>query len=396
MIYVIGLHHLEDLGPRLRELISRAEVLAGGKRHLALLASHPAEKILLSPLEKALGEIRKKKEARVVILTSGDPLFFGLGRRLLEEFPPEDLVFYPAPTAMQLAFARLRLSWEDARFISFHGRSPQNVHLEIAPYQKVAFFTDPQNTPSRIASYLLEKGISGKAFVCENLGLAEERIVGLPLEEVRGKRFSALNLMVLLKEAQPRRLLFGLPEEHYQHERGLITKAEVRAVVISALAPFPEATVWDLGAGSGAVGLELAGLAFRGQTFLVEKEASRVKLLRKNLFLTKLDNVEIIESSIKEALPSLPSPDLIFVGGGFGDLIEEASSFLRSLKKDTRLVATFVVFEHLLKALDFCQTLGFKTSFSALFLARGKVFPDGGRGLLSQNPVFILKAWRQR
>ncbi|NPB09980.1 MAG: precorrin-6y C5,15-methyltransferase (decarboxylating) subunit CbiE [Thermodesulfobacteria bacterium] len=394
MIHVVGLHHPRDLAPAVAEIVAQAEVLVGGRRHLSLFEDHPAEKIAIPPVEEALERLKALSHRRVVVLVSGDPLFFGLGRRLLRELPRDSLCFHPAPSAVQLLFSRLKIPWDDARVVSLHGRSPRNLHLEIAPYGKVAFLTDPENSPPRLASYLLEKGISGKVYVGENLGLPEERIRAFDLEQVPEESFSALNVMLLLKEPSPRRLLFGLPEETFAHEGNLITKAEVRAAVVSALAPFPEATVWDLGAGSGAVGLELAALAFRGRTFLVERKPARIELIRQNLRLTRLDNVEIIDKDLRDALPSLPTPDLVFVGGGFRALLEMGPAFLSRLGPQTRLAATFVILEHLLAALEFFERNGFEASFSALFLARGKRFPDGGRGLLAENPVFLLRARR--
>ncbi len=397
MIHVVGLHHPQELSPFCQSLISQAEILVGGRRHLSYFPDHPGEKILLSsPLEKVLKRLKREQERKIVVLTSGDPLFFGLGRLLLKHLPPEVLVFHPAPSAVQLAFSRLKLTWEDARVVSLHARSWRNLHLEIAPYRKVAFFTDPENNPSRLASYLLAKEVRGQAFVCENLGLPEEKITTLSLEEVPQASFSSLNVMVLLKEARPRRLLFGLPEERFRHEAGLITKAEVRAAIVSALSPFPEATVWDLGAGSGAVGLELAGLAFRGETYLVERKPERIKLIHENLHLSRLDNVKIIDADFKECLSSLPSPDLVFIGGGWRTLRSQGEVFLGRLKPETKIAATFVILEHLLSALEFFEKSGFKTQFSALWLARGQGFPKGGRGLFAQNPVFLLKAWRSR
>ncbi len=395
MIHVIGFHSRPLTPPAHLALIEGADFLVGGERHLAAFPDFSGPKIKITPLAKVLDFLKTHQDQEVALLASGDPLFFGIGRKLLEFIPREKLAFYPAPTAFQLAFARLKISWEDARIISLHGRRPQNLHLEISPYEKVAFFTDPQNTPAAIASYLVNKGVTGRAFVCENLGLAEERIREMDLEEVSKQAFSPLNVMVLLKPACPRLLSFGLSEEAFFHEKGLITKSYLRAVAISKLKPFEEAVVWDLGAGSGAVGLELAGLCYRGQTYLVEKDPQRAKLCARNIARFKLDNVSLLMEPIKEALKTLPSPDLVFIGGGFRDILAEERLFLEKLKTTTRIVAHFVCLEHLLEAVGFFKEKGFKTNFEALWGARGKELPNQAHILSAENPVFILSARRE-
>ncbi|NPA49053.1 MAG: precorrin-6y C5,15-methyltransferase (decarboxylating) subunit CbiE [Thermodesulfobacteria bacterium] len=397
MIEVIGFHHRRLLPAPHLALIEEARVLVGGRRHLENFPEFRGEKLeLKSPLDEVLKRLKElAAEKKVAVLASGDPLFFGLGRRLLSWFPPEELRFHPAPTAFQLAFARAKIPWEKAKILSLHGKRPfRNLHLEIAPFREVAFFTDPENTPDRLASYLLEKGLKGEAIVCENLGLPEERITRCPLEEVPSKEFSPLNVFILLKEASPRRLHFGLPEKFFAHKGGLITKDFIRARIISLLSPFPEATVWDLGAGSGAVGLELASLSFRGEAYLVEKDPSRSKLIYENLKRLKLDNVFVIEKPLEEALAELPSPDLVFLGGGLRSLLENTGAFLAKLKASTRICATFVCLENLLRAREFFEKEGFEVGFEALWGARGKRLPGEVHMLDAENPVFILAAQR--
>ncbi len=393
MIHVIGFHSRALLPSGYENLIRQAQVLAGGKRHLEEFPDFKGKKLVFkSPLEEVLEELLSVSENEIAVLASGDPLFFGIGKKLLSLFPREKLAFYPAPTAFQLAFARIGIPWEDAKVISLHAKVPQNLHLEISPYSKVAFFTDHRNTPAQIARYLVEKGIEGEAIICENLGLKEEKLSFLGLKEVIKKNFSPLNVFILLKKADPLRLKFGLPEGNFAHEKGVITKAPLRARIVALLSPFAEALVWDLGAGCGSVGLELAGLCFRGKTYLVEKEKARISLIKKNLSRLRLDNVLIIENSIKNALEHLPPPDLVFIGGGFKEIMEVKDVFLAKLKPKTRVVATFVCLEHLLTALSFFEETGFKTGFEGLLAFQGKKLPNQTHYLASQNPVFILAA----
>ncbi len=398
MIEVIGFHHPELLPPLYQKIIAEAEVLVGGRRHLENFKEFKGPKIFLeSPLEEGLEKIKKFLTRKIVVLASGDPLFFGIGKRLLSLFPFEELRFHPSPTAFQLAFARAKIPWEEAKIISLHGRASwRNLHLEISPFQHVAFLTDHLNTPARIASYLLGKGIRAQAIVCENLALPEEKLSYLSLEEVAQRDFSPLNILILEKTPQPRRLIFGLPEEEFVKEKGLITKDFLRALIVAALSPFKEAIVWDLGAGSGAVGLELASLCFKGEAYLVEKSPQRVELIRKNLKRFRLDNVILVPKPIEEALEELPSPDLVFIGGGFKALYPKADLFKNKLKASTRICATFVCLENLLKAQKFLTKEGFETKIDFFWAARGKKILEQAQMFAAENPVFFLKAWREK
>ncbi len=398
MIEVIGFHHPELLPPLYQKIIAEAEVLVGGRRHLENFKEFKGPKIFLeSPLEEGLEKIKKFLTRKIVVLASGDPLFFGIGKRLLSLFPFEELRFHPSPTAFQLAFARAKIPWEEAKIISLHGRASwRNLHLEISPFQHVAFLTDHLNTPARIASYLLGKGIRAQAIVCENLALPEEKLSYLSLEEVAQRDFSPLNILILEKTPQPRRLIFGLPEEEFVKEKGLITKDFLRALIVAALSPFKEAIVWDLGAGSGAVGLELASLCFKGEAYLVEKSPQRVELIRKNLKRFRLDNVILVPKPIEEALEELPSPDLVFIGGGFKALYPKADLFKNKLKASTRICATFVCLENLLKAQKFLTKEGFETKIDLFWAARGKKILEQAQMFAAENPVFFLKAWREK
>ncbi len=396
MIHVIGFHSRALLPPPYLALIREAEILVGGRRHLAAFPDFSGKKLEIhSPVGDFLSSLAPLIDRRLALLASGDPLFFGIGKKLLSRFPAEKLAFYPAPTAFQLAFSRAKIPWDEAKVISLHGRSLKNLHLEIAPYEKVAFLTDPKNSPGTIAAYLLKKGLKGEAIICENLGLEAEKITRLSLEEVPRGGFSGLNVFILLKKSDPLPLLFGLPEEAFSHEGGLITKSYVRAVITSYLSPFPEAVIWDLGAGCGAVGLELARICFRGEAYLVEKNPRRAALIRENLSRFGLDNVILCEKDISEALEELPRPDLVFIGGGFKEVMENEEAFWAKLKPETKVVATFACLEHLTEALSFFRGRGLEVSFECLWGARGKKLPNQAHFLSAENPVFVLRALRK-
>ncbi len=255
-IHVVGLGlDPDNLPDHSASVIDHAQVLAGGKRQLAFFEDHPAEKIALaSPLDQALDAIAEAHStgSMVVVLADGDPLFYGIGARLIDRMGPEDVRVYSNVTTLQVAAARLRVPWNDVQTVSLHGRSDYRPLFSALRFSRwVAVFTDDANIPSAIAQTILDKG--GEKFamwVLENLETEDERVGKYTLAEAGHKSFSHNNLVILEKRAEPEVLLgLGTPDNAFCHEEGLITKGPVRAAGIAALRPTKESDVWDLGAG---------------------------------------------------------------------------------------------------------------------------------------------------
>ncbi len=396
----------EDLTPKVREIIRKAQVLVAGRRLLDYFPDHPSQKIVLGKdPEATLAQLADLAAVRrVVVLTSGDPNFYGVGPLVVKALGPERVVIHPNVTAVQAACARLKLPWQDATVISLHGRSWANLEaaLEQAA-EKLVIYTDPVHTPAAIAKYLLERG-QGEARLCvlEDLGQASECLTWLSPAEAREQEFSPLNLVVVLPEAgrSPQSatpspagglspLHLGLPEEALAHENGLITKAEVRAVVLARLALHPGLTLWDVGAGCGSVGLEASLLIPGGQIIAVEQDEARAAQVRANAARFGVRNLRVVCGRAPECLASLPAPQRVFVGGGGQNVKEILTAVLGRLERGGRLVLAATLLETLETARSVLTQAGWEVEVVLLQVSRSKPLA-GGIFMQALNPVWII------
>ncbi|GLV48341.1 precorrin-6Y-methylase [Thermus sp. LT1-2-5] len=402
MVYLIGLGARGREGMSLLALrrVEEAEVLVGGARHLAHFPEHPGEKLpLKGPLEPLLREAEARVRAgkRVAFLASGDPLFHGIGKRVLERFPEAEI--HPAPTAFQEAFARLRLPWDEARFFSLHARPLGGVLLEVSLSPLSVIYTDPENTPARIAEALLAMGVGPfRAHVAERLGEEDERVRSFPsLEAVVQERFLDPNVLIL--EAQgplPPRLGF-FPDEAFEQrvpKRGLITKREVRLLALGLLALPPDGILWDIGAGTGSVGIEAARLAPWGQVYAVEKNPESWPHIEENARRFGAHNLVLVRGEAPEALRGLPAPHAVFVGGSGGEMRGILEESLRALRPGGRLVVAAITLENLLEAHAFFRERGL--GVEGVQVQASRVVPLGPyRRLEAQNPTLLLAATKE-
>lgn len=398
-----------DLTPEAMRWLDRAEILVGGKRHLQDLAAHPADKIQLqAPLEQTMETIDAiSRERRTLVLASGDPLFFGIGRRLVELLGRERLHVLPNISTVQYLFARLAEPWEDAVVLSLHGRggavADSSSWLRVVrEHAKVAIYTDPRNTPGKIAELLLAAGLSDCTLaVGEDLGAPAEKIGLFTLEEAQARGFSRLNVVVVLRPAlfraavdQPSPAVFGLAEEEFQHQAGLITKMEVRAVALANLQLKPDLVLWDLGAGSGSVSIEAARIVKLKKAFAVEKHAERYRDLRENAARFAPGAIVAINDDSLHVLGQLPDPDRVFIGGAGDNLLAILRHCAGRLREDGRIVQTIVTLDTLQAALNFWRDQPFFVTVTQLQVNRSSPILNTLR-LQALNPVFIVIARRK-
>jgi precorrin-6Y C5,15-methyltransferase (decarboxylating) len=396
-----------DLNTRTHQWLDRAEVLFGGKRHLEPLADHPATKEAWeSPLERSLDRIDAvSTRLRTAVLASGDPFYFGIGRRIVVRLGEGRVLAFPNVTSVQTLFARIGESWEDAKVLSLHGRSGAGTDAswlqQVQTHPKVVLYTDPQRTPDRIARSLLEAGLEGCTLVVgEDLGMTEEKVSRLSVREAAAGTFSPLNLVAILRGASDQGVggteghwpLFGLPESAYAHEAGMITKMEVRAVVLAHLELGPDLVLWDLGAASGSIAIESARVVPLRQAFAIERSESRCRDLRLNIERLAPSKVQALSGRAFELIGHLPDPDRVFIGGSGGELVEMLSVIADRLKPGGVVVQTVVS----LDTLETARTFWKKKSAYSLELLQVQVSHAASIGqtqrLEPQNPVFILKA----
>jgi precorrin-6B C5,15-methyltransferase / cobalt-precorrin-6B C5,C15-methyltransferase len=382
-IAVVGVTGGEPVGKEARAAVEAAEIVAGAPRHLRTLAPLGARTLPIDgPLTDVLDALERERGG-VCVLASGDPGFFGIVRVLAEHFGPERLDVHPAPSSVSLAFARLGLPWDDAAVISAHGRPLDEAARRAARHPKVAVLVAPDAPPEALGQELRALGASHRrAAVCSRLGEPEERVDVLTLEQLAGRSFDPMSVVVLLDGdgvAQAPTLEWGRDEQRFAARDGLVTKAEVRAVVLGKLALPPAGVVWDVGAGSGSVAIEIAALASGLRVIAVERRADDICRIEANAHAHGA-SVDVVQGEAPAALDALADPDRVFVGGGGIAVLDAA---LARLRPDGRVVATFAALD---RAAAAYQRLG---NLAEVSVARGEPLAGGVR-LEAENPVFVV------
>ena len=401
-IHVIGLGPVPDrLAPKELEIVREAEVLSGGEELLKAFRDSEAELLpLRTPLDEWIGEIvsRREQGRRVAVIADGDPLFYGIGSRLCRELGPEALRVHPGVSVLQAAAARLCISWRDILTVSLHGRGDMLVlRRALARSERVGVYTDPENTPDRIAAFLKQIGAEDfRVHVLENLFREQERIFSLSPEQAAKESFAEPNFVLLERTLPPRiSLTPGMPEESLERERGLISKPEVRLAALGQLQPESEHTLWDIGAGSGSLSLEASLIIREGRILAVERDKSRAAQIESNIVGTGAFAVEAILDSAPDCFQRLPDPDLIFLGGGAGQgdyLLDEAWS---RLQPGGRLVASLVLLGSLQAVLEWARAKGLQPELIQIQVSRSAPLQDDLR-LAARNPVFLLALHKPR
>ena len=394
-VQVVGLGlDPKDLSPRLRGIIDEARVLAGGRRLLDFFPGHPGRRLVLAGgLEDWLGQVEQEAgEGSVVVLASGDPGFFGIARRLVERLGRERVEIHPNLSCLQVAFARLGLAWDQAAVLSLHGRGLDSLAGALRGRDLVAVLTDPQNHPGAMARLLLERGQAEhwRMWVLEDLGGREERVRALEPAQAVDQEFYPLNLVVFQRRVPAPALCLGAEDESYQHQAGLITKAEVRAVALAKLALGPGLTLWDLGAGCGSVGLEACLLMPGGRVLAVEQDEQRVEQIKANRRRCQAAELEVIQGRLPGALAGLARPDRVFVGGGGDQLAAIIEQSLQRLGPGGVLVAAVVRLESLEAARAALVRAGLEPELVQVQVSRGRSL-GGGVYLKALNPVWLVR-----
>jgi precorrin-6Y C5,15-methyltransferase (decarboxylating) len=391
----------QDLSEQQLKIIEQADVLVGGRRLLALFKASTAQKKSISKdIEDVIDYVKNQmKTHKVVVLASGDPLFFGIGANLTKALGPEHVLIYPNISTVSAAFARIKEPWSDAKIISLHGKKNEKKLLQaLEKEDKIAVLTDPRKNPAWLARLLIEKHmLDFQICVLEKLGSSSERIDWYPLSQAASMEFTAPNLVVLMRGAKDLKISgqphLGLPDGWFAHKAGMITKSEVRAVSLSKLQLLPNHTVWDLGAGSGAVSIEASVLIANGHIYAVEKNPKRIEQIRQNKQRFKVKNLDIIESVLPQGLTDLPAPDRVFIGGGGKELKTIIQATAAALKPSGIIVINTVLLSSLEVAKKTMTQLGFQTDVIQIQINRGSDMPWGER-LVAQNPVWILRGSR--
>lgn len=318
----------DGLSSYARQLIQQTPVLLGSASILKRIGDDSKEQIVIgSDLESLRAAVERVGDREAVLLASGDPLFYGIAQYLTDVIGKDRFEVVPHVSSMQLAFARVKESWDEAYLANLASQSLDRVMDAVRTADRVGLFTTEQLTPSVVATALLDRRVNYfTVYVCENLGSPRETVTQGELEDIVDSEFSPLNVMVLVrkKHAADRpnesgsKRLFGNPDDSFlqsRPKRGLLTPAEVRCVALAEMDLMPESTVWDVGAGSGALAIEAAAIANRGRVFAIEMDAEDYGLMTENAARFDCKTLIPVHGQAPEAWQDLPDPDAIFVGG---------------------------------------------------------------------------------
>ncbi len=388
IVHLVGLLGGESFAAPSREALRTATVVAGSASNLESVVPPRGARVIRFGSDLAGMLERLAREAtngeRVCVLCSGDPGFFGLARLATQLVPPELLKLHPAPSSVSVAFARAGTNWEDAVVVSAHGRpgGAQTAAEAILRHPKVATLCGPDAPPQLIGRLAVEAG-AGLRDVLVGTSLCEERekIWQGNLESLARGDFDPASVVVATVKAPPAsrpNLRWGRPEEEFAHLRGMITKAEVRAIAISKLELPAAGVMWDVGAGSGSVSVEAAAVAPGLSMYALERDPSQLQVLRANTTGTQ---VKVVEGEAPAAFDALADPDRVFVGGGGIAVLESA---LTRLRPGGRIVA---VYASMSRAVEGAQKLGAMIQVSVSRAV--PIGEDGSLRLNSENPVFV-------
>ena len=400
-----------------RNQLAKADVVIGAGRTLDLVRVN-LPKAELKDMDGALPQVPEWAQAAldtgrtVAILATGDPLCHGIAAWLGDKLDRQ-LEILPNVSTLQLACARFQQPWQDIAIASCHskdagewfiGATPTHglypMLRAVAQHPRVFLFTGPENTPARLARALLIAGYTSDEIslsVACRLQLPDEQVFPtLSLDATAAMDFPEPNVVLVRRKESTDTPTFGLDDLEYIQrtpEKGLITKQEARALSLAKLRLRPDATIWDIGAGSGSVGLEAARLAPQGHVWAIEKNDGDAANARANALRFRTTNYSLFDGKAPEHLDGWPDPDAVFIGGSGGELIELIRLILARLTPGGRLVMNFVTLENLATATTALNELQADWDVVQLQASRSQPILDMHR-MAAQNPVWIVTTTR--
>ncbi len=346
----IGEDGVAGLGDNARAAIASASVVFGGKRHLELAASviTGEGRPWPTPFDAAMRDVIALRGQKVCVLASGDPFFFGVGATLSRHVATGEFAAYPSPSAFSLAASRLGWPLQDIETVSLHGRPLDLIRPLLHPGRRIIALTSDEKGPGELAELLSRTGFGpSQMTVLEALGGATERMRSRQANEFALPDIDVLNVVAVEVKAEAgARVLprtFGLDDALFEHD-GQITKREIRALTLSALAPRRGELLWDIGAGSGSIGIEWMLADPSLKAIAIEANPDRAARIGRNACAFGVPGLRIVEGEAPAALADLPQPDAIFIGGGGSEpgVFETA---MDALRLGGRLVANAVTLE---------------------------------------------------
>lgn len=407
MLQVIGIGpgRLEWLPPAITELVTNCEILIGGTRALKLFPDFTGRQYPLSgDLASSIEVIRNAllEEKVVGVLVSGDPGFFSFLPRLKKEFPEERIDVYPGISSLQFAFARAGLPWQEATFSSVHGRTLSVLPKHIT--RPTAVLTGGENTPQKIAQLYLERGYNPLIAIGNSLAYPEEFWATMDAEHLAKEKTVLKNAIVILYPAigqdakqdsqqstkQNSGCRIGIPDEEFLRGKVPMTKAEIRVQVLAKAQISPYDCVVDIGAGTGSISIEAAGLASEGVVYAIEHNPEAQELILANQRKFGVLNLRLIAGAAPDVFGELPQVDVCIIGGSKGRLAEILETV--PLVEGGRIVITAVTIETVAQGLKLLTDLNYQAIDTVSIQAVRWKAVQSLHMAQALNPIFIISA----
>lgn len=344
----IGESGIAGLGEDAKQAIASASHVFGGKRHLDLAAPIISGDQHVWPTPFSVEPVVARRGEKVCVLASGDPFHFGVGATLARSIAVDEMLTLPSPSSFSLAAARLGWALQDVECISLHGRPIEGVLPCLHGGRKVLALTSDGDAPRQIAALLVRNGYGlSRMTVLEAVGGQDETIRAATADGFDIESINPLNILAIDVAAEPSARVLpltpGMPDSLFEND-GQLTKREIRAVTLSSLAPRRGQLLWDIGAGSGSIGIEwmLADPSMRA--IALEVDPTRAARARLNAAACGVPGLIVKDGQAPDSLIGLEAPDAIFVGGG-GSEPGTMEAAISALKRGGRLVANAVTLE---------------------------------------------------
>jgi precorrin-6B C5,15-methyltransferase / cobalt-precorrin-6B C5,C15-methyltransferase len=389
----IGADGWPGLSPLARDAIGQAEVIIGGARHLALLpAAVSGQRVPLpSPLLPVLAElIAAHADAALVVLASGDPMFYGIGTTLARLLGPQRLRVLPHPSSVSLAAARLGWPLDDVDVVSLVGRPRELLHPLLQPGRRVLALTARETAAADVRALLAARGFGASPVtVLADLGGPDERVAPAA-DGAPHSRLAVIAIECRLDDAAaaPLPRAPGLPDDAFEHD-GQLTKREVRALALAALAPVPGQLLWDVGAGSGSIGIEWMRVHPASRAIAIEPRPDRRERIARNAAALGVPGLRLAAGAAPQALTGLSAPDAVFIGGGV-TVPGVVAACWEALGPGGRLVANAVTLEGQAVLADWRRRLG--GTLTRIGVERA----DGLGALTTWRPALPVVQWSIR
>ena len=405
----IGENGLDGLTAAARKRVLGAELLIGERKILEMIPPGDSTEryVVEDSLDEAVGVLQDASQSQIVVLADGDPLFYGVARFFFGKLGKERFEVVPHVSSMQLAFARVMESWEDAYLTNLASQHLSTAMGRIRTAEKVGLFTTEDCPPSAVAAEMVRQGVDYfTVYVCENLNSPDERVTSGSLAEIAEQTFSPLNVMILIRKPDvPDRpkdqiglRLFGNPDDRFvasKPKRALATPSELRSIALSEMDLGPSSIVWDIGAGFGAVAIEAARIASSGSVYAIEPDIDDLQRIRENAErFSVTDVLTPVLGRAPEVFGDLPDPDAVFIGGVGRSISKLAAAAYDRLRPGGRIAATTASINNLDAIHRSLQSLGGDVRHWMISIARGAYQFDQLR-YESVNPAFLITAIKQ-